>query len=875
MKPYILTFNEIDRTDLVAVGGKGVNLGELSRIDGIQVPDGFCVTTEAYRKMIDNNSELEALIKKLTVLKSDDREHISQISKRIRSVIQKLGMESDIQNEITKVLTIYGSNDESYAIRSSATAEDLPHASFAGQLDTYLNIRGKDEVIRHIIKCWASLFTDRAVTYRIQNGFDHRKVLLSVIVQKMVMSEASGIMFTADPMTSDRKTLTIDAGFGLGEALVSGLVNPDIYKVMDGRITSKNIGTKETEIRTHQSGGTQEIRIEKGGQQRQVLEDDKIQNLAAMGKKIEACFGSPQDIEWCLANNKFYIVQSRSITTLFPVPKVETSKAPRVYMSIGHTQMMTDAIKPLGMSFFEMISEVSLEKIGGRLYTDITHDLSSTIGRNRLVMASGKQDLLIQSAIKNLIKDKKFMASLPKGKRNVRGGIFTIGSVLETIRISRKNDPSIIKDLIREFEKEIRNLDQQLSTLSGVQALDFIVKDRSKLLGMAYNSKMLGAIIAAILVNDSINKKVEKLLGDKNVADTLAKSLDHNVTTEMGLALCDVADTIRKYPKVLEYISQNPDDEKFFEEMEKLPGGKETSEVFRVFLNKYGMRCPGEIDIARKRFEEEPAQLIPMLLNNIRVLKPGEHRIRFQTGRQEAKDKEEEIIRRLKNLPGGSRKAKKIRKSISLLRNFSGCREYPKYYIVRRYQIYKKALMKEARKLSEKGIIKNDEDIFYLYLDEFCDVVRTNKLDYSIIEERKKDYVRYEKLVPPRVFTSEGFVPPSGFLTDNMPEGALSGIPVSTGVTEGRARVVLSVDEAKLEEGDILVTRFTDPSWTPLFVTIDGLVTEVGGFTTHGAVITREYGLPGVVGVENATKLIKDGQRIRVNGTEGYVEILE
>lgn len=873
MKPYILTFHEIDKGDPMAVGGKGVNLGELSRIEGIRVPDGFCVTTEAYRKTIENNGELEVLIEKLAELKSTDREEIALISKNIRSVIENIRMESDIENEITRVLTIYGIND-AYAIRSSATAEDLPHASFAGQQDTYLNITGKDEVIRHIIKCWASLFTDRAVTYRIQNGFGHRRVLLSVVVQRMVMSEASGIMFTADPMTSDRKTLTIDAGFGLGEALVSGLVNPDIYKVVDGRISQKNIGTKELEIRTGPSGGTQETKIEKGRQQKQVLGDDQIQKLANMGKKIEAYFGSPQDIEWCLVGNEFYIVQSRPITTLFPLPEGTDSKKPRVYMSIGHTQMMTDAIKPLGMSFFEMISEASMEKIGGRIYTDITHDLSSTIGRRRLVMASGKQDPLIQNAIKNLIEDKGFMASLPKGKRNIQGGIFTIGSILETIKIYRKNDPSMIKELINQFKKDIRNMDQQLSRLSGNEALEFIVNDRDKLLEMAYNPKMLGAIIAAILVNDAINKKVERLLGDKNVSDILIKSLDHNVTTEMGLALCDVADTVRKYPRVLEYISQSPGDERFFEEMERLPGGKETSEAFRGFLDKYGMRCPGEIDITRGRFEEKPTQLIPILLNNIRVLKPGEHRIRFQAGRQEAKDKEEEIIRRLKNMPGGSRKVKKIKKRISLLRSFIGCREDPKYYIVQRYQVYKRALMKEAYKLADKGVIKKAEDIFYLYFDELRDVVRTNKLDYSIIEERKEKYTRYEKLTPPRVFTSEGFVPPASFGAGNLPKGVLSGIPVSSGIVEGRARVVLSVDEAELKEGDILVTKFTDPSWTPLFVTIKGLVTEVGGFTTHGAVITREYGLPGVVGVENATKLIKDGQRIRINGTEGYVEIL-
>lgn len=873
MNQYVLTFDKIHKSDLMAVGGKGVNLGEISRIDGIRVPDGFCVTTEAYRKTIENNAELEVLIEKLIKLKSEDREQISEISKNIRSIIEKLEIDRNIYNEITGILSIYGI-DDAYAIRSSATAEDLPHASFAGQQDTYLNIRGKNEIIRHIMKCWASLFTDRAVTYRIQNGFDHRKVLLSVVVQKMVMSEASGIMFTADPMTSDRKTLSIDAGFGLGEALVSGLVNPDIYKVVDGKITKKSIGTKEMEIRTDINGGIQEAKVEKERQQIQVLTDEQIQMLAGIGKKIEVYFGYPQDIEWCFANNQFYIVQSRPITTLFPLPRTTESNKPRIYMSIGHTQMMTDAIKPLGMSFFEMISDVSLDKIGGRLYADITHDLSSPIGRRRLVMASGKQDPLIQSSIKNLIKNRKFVESLPKGKRNVQGGIFTLSSLLEAIKVYRKNDPAIIKELTNQFENEIREIEQQLAKLSGDQVFEFIERDRDQLLAMAYNPKMLGAIIAAIMVNDNLNKQIEKLLGEKNVGDILTKSLEHNVTTKMGFALCDLADMIRQYPKVVEYISQSPDDENFFAELVELPGGKETSEAFKTFLNKHGMRCPGEIDITRARFEEKPTQLLPIILNNIRVLKAGEHKVRFQAGRQEAKDKAESIIRRLTDLPGGSKKGKKISKNISLLRNFIGCREDPKYYIIRRYWVYKKALLKEARKLVENGIIKDVEDIFYLYLPELREVVRTSKLDYSLIEKRKEDYRHYEKLTPPRVFTSEGFVPPTSFGVGQIPEGAISWIPVSSGIVEGRARVVLSVDEAKVEEGDILVTKFTDPSWTPLFVTIKGLVTEVGGFTTHGAVITREYGLPGVVGVENATKLIKNGQRIRVNGTEGYIEVL-
>lgn len=216
-----------------------------------------------------------------------------------------------------------------------------------------------------------------------------------------------------------------------------------------------------------------------------------------------------------------------------------------------------------------------------------------------------------------------------------------------------------------------------------------------------------------------------------------------------------------------------------------------------------------------------------------------------------------------------------MEKQIRLLRNFNGCREYPKYFIIRRFYLYKQAVMKEVDRLVQSGVLKQKEDVFYLYLDELEEVVRTHQVDYAQIDERKAAFKRNEKLTPPRIITSGGHVPSTQSLKEDIPERALSGVPVSSGVVEGRARVVLSIQDAEVEAGDILVTRFTDPSWTPLFATVHGLVTEIGGFTSHGAIVAREYGLPGVVGVENATQKIQDEQRIRVNGTEGYVEIVE
>lgn len=350
MSSLVLGLHEIEKTQLSLVGGKGLHLGELSKIQGIQVPEGFCVTTVGYQKAIEQNETLQVLLDQLTMLKVEDRDQIGNISRKIRQIIMEVDIPSDVVKAVAQYLSQFG-EEHAYAVRSSATAEDLPHASFAGQQDTYLNITGVDAILQHISKCWASLFTDRAVIYRMQNGFDHSQVYLSVIVQRMVFPQASGILFTADPITSNRKVLSIDAGFGLGEALVSGLVSADCFKVQDGQIIDKRIATKKMAIYGRKEGGTETQQIDSDQQKAQTLTDEQILQLARIGRQIEAHFGQPQDIEWCLARDTFYIVQSRPITTLFPIPEASDQEN-HVYISVGHQQMMTDPIKPLGLSFF-------------------------------------------------------------------------------------------------------------------------------------------------------------------------------------------------------------------------------------------------------------------------------------------------------------------------------------------------------------------------------------------------------------------------------------------------------------------------------------------------------------------------------------------
>ncbi|WP_312149061.1 phosphoenolpyruvate synthase [Paenibacillus odorifer] len=871
MRSLVLGFQEVDNTQLLLVGGKGLNLGKLSQIEGIQVPEGFCITTVGYHQALEQNQTYHALLDQLTMLKVEDRDQIGEISRKIRQIIVEADIPSDVVKAVSHYLTQLG-DEHAYAVRSSATAEDLPHASFAGQQDTYLNIIGIEAILQHISKCWASLFTDRAVIYRMQNGFDHSQVYLSVIVQRMVFPQASGILFTADPITTNRKLLSIDASFGLGEALVSGLVSADGYKVKQEKIVDKRIATKKLAIYGLKEGGTETRQIEIDQQETQTLTEQQILQLARIGRQIEAYFGCPQDIEWCLTEDTFYIVQSRPITTLFPIPEANDQEN-HVYVSVGHQQMMTDPMKPLGLAFYLLTTPAPMRTAGGRLFVDVTPSLASSGSREMIIEALGKSDPLIKDALITIVEREDFIKFSADNEKASTPSKSNTSLPPSDSQVQLENDPTIVSDLIKSNQASIDELQQIIQTKSGAELFDFILEDMQQLKKILFNPQSMRVIMAAMDASAWINEKINEWLGEKNAADTLSQSVQGNITSEMGLALLNLADVIRPYPEVIDYLQQVKD-ENFLNELVSFEGGQETQDAFYDYLSKYGMRCTGEIDLTRTRWSEKPTTLVPMILSNIKNFKPNAGHRKFEQGRQEALKKEQELLARLKQLPDGEQKANETKRMIDLIRNFSGFREYPKYGMVNRYFVYKQALLKEAEQLIQSGVIPEKEDIYYLTFGELCEVVSTNKLDYQIISKRKEEYKLFQKLTPPRVITSEGEIIAGKYKRENLPTEAIVGLAVSAGVIEGRARVILNMEDADLENGDILVTLFTDPSWTPLFVSVKGLVTEVGGLMTHGAVIAREYGLPAVVGVENATKLIKDGQRIRVHGTEGYIEIL-
>ncbi|MFE5177577.1 rifamycin-inactivating phosphotransferase [Streptomyces sp. NPDC056634] len=860
---YVLDLQDVDGTQVAVVGGKGAHLGGLSRIEGIRVPGGFCVTTDAFRRIIAEAPLIDDRLDRLSRLNPDDREAIRTLSAEIRRTIEEIAIPGDLAAAITRALSLLG-DQAAYAVRSSATAEDLPTASFAGQQDTYLNVMGPTEILRHVSRCWASLFTERAVTYRQRNGIDHRTVHMAVVVQRMVFPHASGILFTADPVTGNRKVATVDAGFGLGEALVSGLVNPDVFKVRDGEVVEKAIAAKQRAVHALPAGGTQEVAIESQRQGQPALTDAQAVRLVQLGRRIEAHFGRPQDIEWCLVDDGFQIVQSRPITTLFPIPEAD-DRENHVYVSVGHGQMMTDPMKPLGFSMWQLTAMVPMQEAGGRLFVDVTRRLASPASRAGLLEAMGKGDPLIRHALETVLDRDGFVPSLPDaspGGRPAGGAPAPIDT-----------DPALVTGLIERSQASVADLECDIRTKTGPELFDFLLEAFEEHKRVLSDPLSIQAIMAGMEATWWLNDRLQEWLGEKNAADTLTLSAPDNITSEMGLALLDVADVIRPQPEVVAFL-QGVDGDDFMDELAKLAGGTEARDAIEAYLDRYGMRCVGEIDITRPRWRERPGTLVPVILDNVRNFEPGAAERRFEQGRLKAQKKERDVLSRLRALPDGDRKADEVKGMIDRVRTFIGYREYPKYGIISRYFVYKQALLAEAGRLVQADVLHEKEDVFYLTFQEFHDVARSHQANDELIRQRKEAFRSYHALTPPRVLTSDGEALTGAYRRDDVPAGALVGVPVSAGTIEGRARVILDMADADLEAGDILVTAFTDPSWSPLFVGIAGLVTEVGGLMTHGAVIAREYGLPAVVGVEQATRLIRDGQRIRVHGTDGYVEIL-
>lgn len=865
----MLYFYEIDKASLPYVGGKGANLGELTK-SGFPVPQGFCITTSAFQSFIQTSNEMDHFFDELNRINADNLDEIRRLGQLIRSHLESRPIPSEVKPVVVAAWKSVG-EQKAYAVRSSATAEDLPTASFAGQQDTYLNVCGYDQLLKSIQRCWASLFTDRAIAYRAKNGFNHREVLLSVVVQEMIFPDVSGIMFTADPISGNRKITSIDASFGLGEALVSGLVSADLYQVRDGQIIGKKISKKKISISAAPAGGTVTNELSLSQQNTQSLPDIQILQLAELGRKIEEHYGSEQDIEWCFANGRFYIVQSRPITSLYPIPLFSDNLL-HPLISMGHIQMMTEVIKPLGISIFQTAIPFALEA-GGRLFADLTPILSVKPLRKIIPRILKHMDELLGTALEDVISrsDVHFPSKRVPLRKVMSFARPVITTVIKNLlfadtEYSRTIATHLVEQSVYECKTNVLNASGSMRIAT--------IKNDLKTGIPSYLPKVVPYFITSILAFNIIERMLQKWLSAPQELHLLNRSLPGNVTSELGLMIGDLADIARRSPDLSEFLSTRTD-ENFYDGLEEIPEGHEFLQKMKQFMSKYGMRCPGEIDITRPRWREVPTTLVPAIMSHIRTVGPNEHRSKFDEGRKVAEETARNIVAQVHQRKGVLR-AKFLKRMINVYRNLGGLREHHKYLLVQHLDIYKQALLTDAKTLVESGVFDQESDVFYLSLSELDDLRAGNFAPdiHQFISERKRQYEQNKKLQPPRVMTSEGEIVTGRRREMNAPEGAFIGTPVSAGVVEGYAKVVQRPEEAKLNPGEIMIAPFTDPGWTPLFHSAKGLVMEVGGMMTHGAVVAREYGIPAVVGIDSATKTIEDGTYIRIDGTQGYVQIL-
>ncbi|MBO3744192.1 PEP/pyruvate-binding domain-containing protein [Actinoplanes flavus] len=872
---FVLDFADIDAGMLPEVGGKAANLGKLARA-GLPVPPGACVTTDAYRQAADAAPGLPGIIEELTATAPDDLPRLTELAGRAREAL----LAAPVPAEVAAAVAVVYRGMEAVAVRSSATAEDLPFASFAGQQDTYLNVVGEVAVLDAVHRCWASLWTDRAVTYRAANGIDHRAVRLAVVIQRMVPSAVAGVLFTANPVTGRRREAVIDASPGLGESVVSGTVNPDHFVVdtITGRIRDRRLGDKQTMIRGVRGGGVEHVTTP-GDTGRACLTDAQVRAVAVLGSRVEASCDGPQDIEWAIdPDGTLWLTQARPITTLYPLPAGRDGL--RVYLCATLAQGLIQPITPLGLATFRLFSSSVAELFGrpvadpvagaavcaqadSRLFVDLTGVLRSPAGRAIVPRLFDVMEARAAVVVRSLFDRPEFALT----RRSVLPFVARVADVavrhrlpLHAVRALR--DPRRVRrDLDALADRARRRLDLPAGTPATArldQAEQVLVHENiGTVMPIAAPAALAGfgllALAGRLLRPDLAPGELQ----------TVLRGLPNNVTTEMDLALWQLAGRIRAAGETLD---ADPGTLAGHYHAGTLP--PVAQQGLTDFLDRYGHRAVAEIDLGLPRWSEDPRHVLGVLLNYQRLDDPAAAPDTvFAAAAREA----DEMIATLTGRARGRLRRRAVRFALNRARALAGLREFPKYYFVVVLAAARRQFAAVGADLAAAGRIDAADDVFFLDLPEIRAAV-AGRDQHAVVAARRADYDRETRRRRiPRVLLSDGTEPERELPRPAAPDGALRGTPASAGTVTGPARVIIDPVGAHLEPGEILIAPSTDPGWTPLFLTAGGLVMEMGGANSHGAVVAREYGIPAVVGVPDATTLLHTGQQVAVDGATGVI----
>ena len=858
--PLVLPFAEIGAGLLPLVGGKAANLGVLTNA-GLPVPPGVCLTTEAYRLVVADR--LDEVLDALDAPGAD----LPGLAARARRIVEAAPVPAGVLAAVESTV-----DEGAVAVRSSATAEDLPYASFAGQQDTYLNVLGTDAVLDAVRRCWGSLWTDRAVAYRDANGIDHRAVHLAVVVQRMVDARAAGVMFTADPVTGRRHQTVIDANPGLGEAVVSGAVNPDHYVVDPaGQITERRIGDKAVTVRALPGGGTETVSTSDDAGP--CLSDAEIHALAALGRRVEEHYGSPQDTEWAIdTGGRLWLTQARPVTTLYPLPD-KTGEGLRAYMSFNVAQGVFRPFTPMGLAAFRVLGSGASRHVfgipvadalagppalavsAGRLLADITVPLRNGIARRALPRALDVMEARTAVVVRSLLERPEFAVARGSARRFLRG----LARVAWRYRLPLRAAAAVRRpDRARmRAAADFRALTSGLrlpATATAGERLRHVETSLSTTV-----VRVLPQLVPAVAAGFAMFGLAARLLGDRarpGELSTALRALPHNPTTEMDLELWRLASRLRHDADAVAYLSR--------------PAPRHgtpppaLTEGLAAFLDTYGHRAVAEIDLGMPRWSDDPSHVVGVLANYLRADAEHSPEAVFHAGELEA----EATVRALAGRCGPVR-SRLVRFALGRARALAGLRESPKFWFVTVIAAMRAELGLVGAELAADGRLDTADDVYFLTLTDLRDH-RDGDLR-ALVARRREVYEReLRRRHLPRVLLSDG-TEPEAVASGEAPDGALTGTPASPGTVTGTARVILEPNGAHLEPGEILVAPSTDPGWTPLFLTAGALVMEMGGANSHGAVVAREYGIPAVVGVRDATAAVRTGDVITVDGTKGTV----
>ena len=898
----VLDLNRLDAGMLELVGGKAANLGELLSA-GLPVPEGFCLTTAAYPRAVGvPDSLLPGLAEVYATLRDaagavEESLDLARLAGTARAAILATPLPAEVSQAVEQAYTALGS-DVPVAVRSSATAEDLPFASFAGQQDTYLNVIGVPALLEAVRNCWASLWTDRATAYRASLGIDPDGVALAVVVQRMVDADTAGVMFTANPLTGRRRQIIIDASPGLGEAVVSGAVNPDHFVVdaLTGRILERKLGDKGVEVRPLPGGGTQSLRGTAAGGGAACLTDRQVAGLARLGQQAEDHFGAPQDTEWAIdPTGALWLTQSRPITTLYPVPKSNgAAGGTRAYLCFSLAQGLTRPLTPMGLAAVRLIaSSVATAagfpvpdprhgpspyaEAGQRIYIDFTTPIRSSVGRRLVPRVFDIMEARTATVMRQLFDDPAFSVTT----RTPFGLLPHVVPVAARAKVPATVLRALVRPgaALRRLDRFTREFDASLVLQDGAGAVARL--DHAEFLLGSRLFPIVPAILPLPALGFAMLGVAGRLLGGNAWSELqpVIRGLPNNVTTEMDLELWHLAQEIREDAESRTALMR--DDPSVLAaafQAGQLPGRLDAG--LARFLDRYGHRAVGEIDIGLPRWKEEPAHILGILANYLRLEDPAlAPDAQFSRAAEDAEAQVDRLVARAAAL--GMIRGRLVRAALHRARLFAGLRELPKYQLIVGLAEVRRQLLLVGGELAQAGTIEHQDDVFFLDFAEARQALAPNAADKgtdsqdlrALVGARRQDYAgELRRRHIPRVLLSDGTEPEAvrtavGIAAD----GALAGSPASAGTVTAAARVILDPVGARLEPGEILVAPSTDPGWTPLFLTAGGLVMEMGGANSHGAVVAREYGIPAVVGVPDATRLISTGQKIRVDGGAGTV----